>query len=159
MGGSYDTIYGRINTHFSNKLILGLLYSLKIIEDPKELVCEPYLFLAYAHVYAYVCVCAKSFQSCLTLCDPMNCRVPPYHQASLSTECSRKEYWSGLPWPSPRDLPNSGIEPTSFMSPAFAGRIFTTCATWEAHLCLYLYLYLFLYVYLYYISISSHIEN
>ena len=50
-------IYGRINTHFSNKLILGLLYSLKIIEDPKELVCEPYLFLAYAHVYVYVCAC------------------------------------------------------------------------------------------------------
>ena len=57
MGGSYDMIYGRINTHFPNELILGLLYSLKIIEDPKELVCEPYLLLAYAYVYVYVCAC------------------------------------------------------------------------------------------------------
>ena len=35
------------------------------------------------------------------------------HQAPLSTEFSRQEYWSGLPFPSPGDLPNSGIEPRS----------------------------------------------
>ena len=35
----------------------------------------------------------------------------------------RQEYWSGLPFPSPGDLPNPGIEP---MSPALAGRFFTT---------------------------------
>ena len=34
-----------------------------------------------------------------------------------------KEYWSELPFPSPRDLPNPGIEP---MSPASAGEFFTT---------------------------------
>ena len=33
------------------------------------------------------------------------------HQALLSMEFSRPEYWSGLPFPSPRALPNSGIEP------------------------------------------------
>ena len=33
------------------------------------------------------------------------------HQAPLSMEFSRQEYWSGLPFPSPGDLPNSGIEP------------------------------------------------
>ena len=32
-------------------------------------------------------------------------------QAPLSTEFSRQEYWSGLPLPSPGDLPNPGIEP------------------------------------------------
>ena len=32
-------------------------------------------------------------------------------QASLSMEFSRQEYWSGLPFPSPGDLPDSGIEP------------------------------------------------
>ena len=37
------------------------------------------------------------------------------HQAPLSMEFSRQEYWSGLPFPSPGDLPNPGIEP---MSPA-----------------------------------------
>ena len=35
------------------------------------------------------------------------------HQAPPSTEFSRQEYWSGLPFPSPGDLPNSGTEPGS----------------------------------------------
>ena len=35
------------------------------------------------------------------------------HQAPLSMGFSRQEYWSGLPFPSPGDLPNSGIEPRS----------------------------------------------
>ena len=35
------------------------------------------------------------------------------HQAPLSIEFSRQEYWSGLPCPSPVDLPNPGIEPGS----------------------------------------------
>ena len=47
-------------------------------------------------------------------------------QAPLSMGVSRQEYWSGLPFPSPGDLPNSGIELTSPMAPALAGRFFTT---------------------------------
>ena len=35
------------------------------------------------------------------------------HQALLSMEFSRQEYWSGMPFPSPGDLPNPGIEPGS----------------------------------------------
>ena len=38
----------------------------------------------------------------------------------------RQEYWSGLPFPSPENLPNSGIEPLSPASPALAGGFFTT---------------------------------
>ena len=45
---------------------------------------------------------------------------------------SRQEYSSELPFPPLGDLPDSGIEPTSLMSPALAGRFFTTGATWEA---------------------------
>ena len=45
---------------------------------------------------------------------------------------SRQEYWSGLPFPSPGDLPHPGIGPMLLMSPAFAGRFFTTSAAWEA---------------------------
>ena len=37
---------------------------------------------------------------------------------SLAMEFSRQEYWSGLPWPSPGDLPDLGIEAASLMSPA-----------------------------------------
>ena len=47
-------------------------------------------------------------------------------QASLSVEMSRQEYWSGLPFPTPGDLPDSGIEPTFPASPALAGGFFTT---------------------------------
>ena len=45
------------------------------------------------------------------------------YQAPLSMGFPKQEYWSGLPFPSPRDLPDPGIEP---MSPALAGGFFTT---------------------------------
>ena len=61
-------------------------------------------------------------------------------QAPLSMEFSRQEYWSGLPCPSPRDLPGPGTEPISPTSPALAGGFFTTSATWEAHIIKYTYL-------------------
>ena len=48
-------------------------------------------------------------QSCPTLCDPWTVA----HQAPPSMGFSRQEYWSGLPFPSPGDLPNPGIEPRS----------------------------------------------
>ena len=41
------------------------------------------------------------------------------HQASLSMGFSRQQYWSGLPFPSPGDLPDPGLEP------CIAGRFFT----------------------------------
>ena len=49
-------------------------------------------------------------------------------QAPLSMGFSRQEYWSELPFPSPGDLPDPGIEPRS---PALTGRFFTTSSTWE----------------------------
>ena len=45
-------------------------------------------------------------QLCWTLCDPMDCSLP----GSFIHGISRQEYWSGLPFPSPGDLPNPGIE-------------------------------------------------
>ena len=45
-------------------------------------------------------------QLCLTLCDPMTVAL----QAPVSVGFSRQEYWSGLPFPSPEDLPDLGIE-------------------------------------------------
>ena len=47
------------------------------------------------------------------------------HQASLSMGFLRQDYWSGLPFPTPRDLSDLGIEPASL---ALAGRFFTTVA-------------------------------
>ena len=54
---------------------------------------------------------AKSLQSCPTLCNPIDSSPP----GSPSLGFSRQEYWSGLPFPSPGDLPDPEIEP---MSPA-----------------------------------------
>ena len=62
--------------------------------------------------------CVQSFETLWTI-------------APLSVRFSRQEYWSGLPCPSPGDFPNPGIKPASLMSPALAGRFFTTSATWE----------------------------
>ena len=42
------------------------------------------------------------------------------HQAPQSKGFSRQEYWSGLPFPPPGDLPDLGIKPTSLVSPALA---------------------------------------
>ena len=57
-------------------------------------------------------VCAKVLQSCPTLYNPWTVA----HQAPLSMRFSRQEYWSGLPYTSPGELIDPGIEPES---PAF----------------------------------------
>ena len=58
-------------------------------------------------LFAYVCVCAKSLQSCPILCDPMDCSLPgSTNRGVLQT---RVLEWSSCP-PS-GDLPNPGIEP------------------------------------------------
>ena len=57
---------------------------------------------------------AKSLQLCPTLCDPIDGSPP----GSSVYGFSRQEYWSGLPFPSPGDLPNPGIKPGS---PALQG--------------------------------------
>ena len=46
-------------------------------------------------------------------------------------EFSRQEYWNGLPFPPPDDLPDLGIKPISLASPALADGFFSTDATWE----------------------------
>ena len=50
-------------------------------------------------------------------------------QVPLSMGFSRQEYWSGLPCSPPGNLPDPGVKPMSPMSPALAGRFFTTSAT------------------------------
>ena len=55
------------------------------------------------------------------------------HQALLSMEFSQQEYWSGLPFPIPGDLPNPGIRPMSPVSPALVGRFLTTAPARKLH--------------------------
>ena len=72
-------------------------------------------------------MCAKSLQSCPTLCDPMGCSPPD----SFVHGFSRQEYWSEWPCPPLRDLPGPGIELVSLTSPVLAGGFFITITTWE----------------------------
>ena len=58
-------------------------------------------------------------QSCLTLCDPMDCSPPGFSVPGISQARTLG------------DLPEPRIKPVSLASPASAGRFFTNCATWE----------------------------
>ena len=64
----------------------------------------------YSQLSVCVCVCARG-KSCLTLCSLVYCIVTC--QFPLFMEFSRQEYWSGLPFHTLGDLPDSGMEPTS----------------------------------------------
>ena len=61
------------------------------------------------HFLFSFCVCLVA-QSCPTLCDPRSLQPA---RLLCPWGFSRQEYWSGLPCPSPGDLPNPGIEPRS----------------------------------------------
>ena len=72
-----------------------------------------------------MCVCVRA-------CSVMSDSATPWTvapQASLSMGFPRQEYWSGLSFPIPGDVPNPGIKPTSPASPALAGEFFTTEST------------------------------
>ena len=87
------------------------------------------LFLKQALGQQCVCVCVCV---CVRVISHVWLCVTPQtvaHQAPLSTGFSRQEYWSGLPCPSPGDLPDPVIKPASLASPALAGGFFTTVAT------------------------------
>ena len=112
--------------------------------------CRPYPLIIAAHTHTYVTnecdyayhplwkrivinkpmhVCLLSHFSCVQLCATL---WTVAHQTPLSMGFSKQEYWGGLPCSPTGDLPNPGIKSASLMSPALAGRFFTTSTTWEA---------------------------
>ena len=79
--------------------------------------------LAFVHLLECVDSCVRVLIPVLLFASPWTVA----HQAPLSVEFSRQEYWSGLPFSTPRDLPSPRIEPTFS---ALADRFFIT----ESHL-------------------------
>ena len=75
-----------------------------------------------------MCVCTKSLESCLILCDPMDCSPPGSSVHGILQ--ARILEWVAMP--SSKDLPDPGVEPESLMSPALAGTFLNTSAAWEA---------------------------
>ena len=61
-------------------------------------------------------------------CDPMDCSPPGSSVHGIFWQ----EYYSGLPFLTPRDLPDPGIESMFLVSPASAGKLFYHLATWES---------------------------
>ena len=79
----------------------------------------------------YMCTYSVT-QLRLTLCDPMDQPA----RLLCPWNFSKQEYWSGLPFSTPGDLPDPGIKPVCLASPALAGAFFTASTTWEAlHIC------------------------
>ena len=74
-------------------------------------------------ILSFCAVCAKLLQSCPTLCNPMDCSPPGFSVHGILQ--ARILEWVAMP-SSKGDLPEPGIEPFSFMSPALADRFFTT---------------------------------
>ena len=96
-------------------------------------VCIYIYTYTYISVYVYVCVvCAKLLQSCPTLWDPMDCS--PLGSSVHGILQARILEWVAISFPG--DIANPGIQPAFLMSPALAGRFFTTSATWVLYICL-----------------------
>ena len=88
-------------------------------------------FVVIVGVCVWMCACMLYHFSHVWLCHPWTAAL----QAPLSMGLSRQEYWSGLPFPPPGDLRDSGIEPTFLPSPELVDGFFTTSATWEDRVC------------------------
>ena len=111
----------------------------------------------------YVCVCVCVCAACvLSHFSCVRLFVIPWtggHQPSMSVGFSWQEYWSGLPFPPPRDRPNPGIKPESLKSSVLAGRLFTTSAIWESHLCVYVCLHMSVYTYIWVSLVAQKIKT
>ena len=90
-----------------------------------ELIAPPQISLE-GEKKSVMYVCMLSHFSCIQLFATLRTVVG---HAPLSMGLSKPEYWSGVPFPSPGDLPNPGIK---LVSPVLAGMFFTISTTWEA---------------------------
>ena len=68
-------------------------------------------------------------------------------------EFYRQEYGSGLPFPTLGELADPGIKPVSLVSPALAGRFFTTVSPGKPLSLSYIYIYIYIYIFSIYIYI------
>ena len=117
----------------------------------------------YKHTHIYVCVFSHV--------RPLTILWTVALQAPLSMKFSRPEYWSGLPFPPPGDLPDPMIQPTSPTSLALEGRFFITeppgkptyipTYTYK-HVCvpmMYAYMYMYTHRHMHSLRIHTDIAN
>ena len=73
-----------------------------------------------------VCLCSAVASLCSACVLLFVASWTVAHRAPLSMGFSRQEYWRGLPFRAPEDLPDPGIQPASLVTPALAGGFLTT---------------------------------
>ena len=88
-----------------NSVVVIGLEKVSFYFSPKERQCQRMFNGVYARLFSHVWI----FVTPWTVAS----------QAPLSVGFSRQEYWTGLPFSTPGDLPDSGIKPTSLASPAW----------------------------------------
>ena len=127
-----------------------------------------------SYIQAYLCdflfLRRKILDSCISLYIYNMCMLSHFshvqlfatpqtvtHQASLSMGFSRQEYWSRLPFPLPRDLPNSGIKPTFHAAPALKADSLTLSHQRSPALSIYGYKYCKWNMYITYYKCNMHI--
>ena len=98
--GKFKEYYSVLQLDSSAELIILALYKYICFFSPESFESELYTVWYFE---------SEVTQSCPTLCDPWTV----VGQAPPSMGFSRREYWTGLPFPSPGDLPDSGIKPRS----------------------------------------------
>ena len=106
---------------------VNLFYTARWLSRDTYIYTYTYIYICI-HTHVCLCVCTQSLSCIWLFASPWTVAC----QAPLSMEFSRKEYWSGLPFPPPGDLPDLGIEPSS---PALAGRFFTTEPPGKLFIC------------------------
>ena len=101
-----------------------------------------YTLHSYIYIYIYIYIEREREREREKSLSPICLFATPWavaYQSPLSMEFSRQEYWSGLPFPSPEDLPDPGIEPRSPTLQADASLSEPTGRP-HTHICIYLFI-------------------
>ena len=118
---SFGSLIWMLSTNLPSTTLILFFFFFPLVKSVVESLCW---ILQFTHCIVHV----KLLQSCLTVCDPMDCS----HQAPLSTGFSSKHTEVGCHALPQGIFRTQGSNP-SLTFPALADRFFTTSATWEAH--------------------------
>ena len=84
------------------------------------------IYILIIHCFGLTFSCNEfCLLSCSVVYEFLQPYAKNYSTPGSPVRGSKQEYWSGVPFPTPRDLPNPGIEPVSLVSPELAGGFFT----------------------------------